>query len=173
MRFRDYSWDRCQEKALLFGNMLRWHLKVKIWMQSHGLESVKRAPPTTPHPTLPKPVLLALSKNRMWLQQSTQQIICTDNRPLTSFNLPAYWNSILLAMVIKGTKKRTASFFLFFFWSQLESYKSICWRGKKINSRHLSVSNIWWYVGMLFMLTIFRYHTVRNKASHIAFSPYN
>ena len=126
-----------------------------------------------PQPTLPKPVLLALSKNRMWLQQSTKQIICTDNRPLTSFNLPAYWNSILLAMVIKGTKKRTASFFLFFFWSQLESYNSICWRGKKINSRHLSVSNIWWYVGMLFMLTIFRYHTVRNKASHIAFSTYN
>lgn len=42
-----------------------------------------------------------------------------------------------------------------------------------MNSRHLSVSNIWWYVGMLFMLTIFRYHRARNKASHIAFSPYN
>ena len=48
MRFRDYSWDRCQKKALLFGNIVRWHLKVKIWMQSHGLESVKSPSPPSP-----------------------------------------------------------------------------------------------------------------------------
>ena len=124
MRFKDYSWDRCQKKALLFG-------KITVTFEGQIMNAESRTGVCEePQPTLPKPVLLALSKHRMWLQSSTEQIICTDNRPLTSFNLPAYWESILLAVVIKVTKKRTASFF-FFPRSQLESYKSICWEERK------------------------------------------
>lgn len=167
MRFRDYSWDRCQKKALLFGNILRWHLKVKIWMQSHGLESVKS--PSPPSPSLSCCLWAKIECDCSNLQSTSSALI--TGHWLVLICLPI--ETLFCQQWLLKWQRKGLHLFFFFFGSQLESYKSICWRGKKMNSRHLSVSNVWWYVGMLFMLTIFRYHTLGNKASHVAFSPYS